>query len=322
VWLIYTQIAPFSGKIGFVICWYIAFVGFFAGVTAMTESRAAVVDKIASAAVHGAAGLVALSLGSVIIYTFVRGFPAFRHLNFFTHTMAGVPSTAPLTQGGIYHAIVGTGIELGIAVVISLPLGLITAIYLTEVGGRLALVVRTIIEAMTALPDLVAGLFIYATLILGLHAIGRTGLAAALALSITMLPIIARSSEVVLRTVPSGLREASAALGSPQWRTVFSVVLPTAKSGLATALILGMARGVGETAPVLITSGASAFFNDNPTKNPMNSLPFFVYDQLRNTGLQPVAISRAYGAASVLLALILLLFVFVRFLARDRSGRR
>lgn len=321
-WLLYTQIVPFSGKVGFVITWYLMFIGFYAGLTALAESRAAVTDRIASAAVHGAAVLVAFTLGSVIIYTFVKGFPAYRHFNFFTSTMGGIPNTAPLTQGGIKHAIVGTGIELGLAVGVSLPLGLITAIYLTEVGGKLANAVRTVIEAMTALPDLVAGLFIYATLIVGAHWLGQTGLAAALALAITMLPIIARSSEVVLRTVPSGLREASAALGAPQWRTVVQVVLPTARSGLATALILGMARGVGETAPVLIASGVSAYWNADPLKNRMNSLPLFVFDQLRNTGLQPVAVSRAYGAASVLLALILLLFVFVRFFARERQAGR
>src|SRR6201999_453991 len=129
---------------------------------------------------------------------------------------SGISPTAPLTQGGIWHAIVGSLIEVGIAVAISLPLGLITAIYLTEVGGRLSRIVRTVIEAMTALPDLIAGLFIYAVLIVGLgHR--RSGLAAALALSITMLPIIARSSEVVLRVVPGGLREASLALGSTRW---------------------------------------------------------------------------------------------------------
>jgi phosphate transport system permease protein len=172
---------------------------------------------------------------------------------------------------------------------------------------------------MTALPDLVAGLFIYTVLIVGLGQ-SRTGLAAALAIAITMLPIIARSSEVVLRVVPGGLREAGFALGASHWQTVRRVILPTARPGLATALILGVARGVGETAPVLITSGASTFFNTNPLKNPMNSLPLFVYSGVRSG--EPAYITRGYGAASVLLAVVILLFVIIRLVARQRMSNR
>jgi phosphate transport system permease protein len=320
VWLLYFKILPFSGKVGFVVCWYLAFVGFYAGLTALNHGKTIVIDRIASAAVHGAAALVALALGSTLLYTFVKGWPAIHHWNFFTKDMSTAAATSPLNQGGVLHALVGSGVELAIAVAVSMPLGLLTAVYLTEVGGRLAVAVRTVIEAMTALPDLVAGLFIYAILIVGLRQ-PRTGLAAALAICITMTPIIARSAEVVLRSVPSGLREASAALGAPQWRSVLSVILPTARAGLGTALILGMARGVGETAPVLITSSASSYFNANPFHEPMNSLPLFIYTSLRTTGGQKEAIARAYGAASLLLAFILVLFVFVRLLARERPGR-
>ncbi len=201
-----------------------------------------------------------------------------------------------------------------------MPLGLITAVYMTEVGGVMAKFVRTVIEAMTALPDLIAGLFIYTVLIVALHE-GRSGIAAALALAVTMLPIIARSSEVVLRVVPGGLREASLALGASRWRTVLSVILPTARPGLGTALILGIARGIGETAPVLITSGASTFFNAKPFNGePMNSLPLFVYTGVRSG--EPNYITRGFGAASVLLAVVLVLFVVIRVLARSRSTSR
>ncbi len=320
VWLLYAQVLPLSGKIGFCLCWYLLFVLFYAGLTALSHPRPVVADRVASAVVHGAAAVVALALGSTLVYTVVKGWPAVHHLNFFTDDMAGVAPTDPLTKGGILHALVGTAVELAIAVAVSLPLGVVTAVYLTEVGGRFSPVVRTVIEAMTALPDLVAGLFIYAVLIVGLGE-GRTGLAAALALSITMLPIIARSSDVVLRGVPGGLREASSALGAPHWRTVLQVVLPTAASGLGTALILGVARGVGETAPVLITSGASSYLHVDPTSQPMNSLPLFIYTQLRNAGGQQDAVARAYGAASLLLAVILVLFVVVRLFARQRTGR-
>ena len=183
-------------------------------------------------------------------------------------------------------------------------------------GSRL---VRTVVEAMTALPEILAGLFVYVTLIVdfglsevwpcGLRGNGgddgadhRAGL------------------EVALRVVPSGLREASSALGASHWKTVRKVVLPSARAGLATATILAIARGIGETAVVLITSGASSFLTFNPTQNPMNSLPLFIYTAY--TTHEPTAIARAFGAASVLLAMVLALFVVVRLLARDKATSR
>jgi phosphate transport system permease protein len=180
--------------------------------------------------------------------------------------------------------------------------------------------VRTVVEAMTALPDILAGLFVYAVLIIALGW-DRSGIAASLALAVTMMPIIARSAEVVLRVVPGGLREASLALGASQWQTVRRVVLPTAKAGLATSLILGIARIAGETAPLLIVSGASSFMNPNPTQEPMNSLPLFIYDAVRRpAGLTIQA--RGYGAATFLLLMVLVLFVVTRFLARDKGPSR
>jgi phosphate transport system permease protein len=171
---------------------------------------------------------------------------------------------------------------------------------------------------MTALPDILAGLFIYTTLIVRLG-VQNSGFAAAMALSVMMLPIIARSSEVVLRVIPGGLREASLALGASRWRTVWRVVLPTARSGLATALILGVARGIGETAPVLLTSGASTFFNVNPFSAPMNSLPLFIFSGFESG--QRVFSDRLWGAAAVLLGLVLILFMAARLAARSRPGR-
>ena len=317
-WIAYDRLLPFSGRFGFLICWYVLFLGLYAAVSALSHPRTEVVDRLVTAGVHGAAGVVFLAVLSTIIYTFAEGRHAIVHLNFFTHDMAGVAPTAPLTQGGISHAITGTLIEIGIAVVISLPLGVGTAVFITEVGGRFARLVRTVVEAMTALPDILAGLFIYTTLIVRLG-VESSGFAAACALSVMMLPIIARSSEVVLRVVPGGLREASLALGASRWRTVWKVVLPTARPGLATALILGIARGIGETAPVLLTSGASTFFNANPFHEPMNSLPLFIFSGFESGETQYA--ERLWGAASVLLAIVLVLFVTARALARSRPGR-
>ncbi len=318
-WLLYTKILPFSGTLGFLVLWYCLFLALFAGATAVGNPSQVVVDRVVGAAIRGAAALVFFALFTSIMFTFVRGFPALTHLNFFTKDMAGVRPTDALSRGGILHAVLGSVIEIGIAIAVTLPLGVGTAIYLNEVGGRFSKVVRTLVEAMTALPSIVAGLFIYTILIVMLG-ISRTGIAAAAAISVMMLPIIARSADVVLRVMPGGLREASLALGASKWQTVRQVVIPTVRSGLATALILGIARGVGETSPVLLTSGASTYTNVNPLQEPMNSLPLYVFSAVRSG--EPEFIARGFGAASVLLALVLILFVITRFLARQKVGKR
>ncbi|MBE7188653.1 MAG: phosphate ABC transporter permease PstA [Jatrophihabitans endophyticus] len=314
-WLLYTQVLPFSGKLGFVLFWYATFIGLYAGVTAISQPLPVVRDRVASALVQGLAAVVLLVLVATVFYTIYRGMPALRHPNFYVQDMSNAGPLDPLTQGGAEAAIIGTLLELAIAIAISLPLGLVTAVYMVEVGGRFSRVVRTVVEAMTAVPDLVAGLFIYAFWLIALHQ-DRSGLAAAFALSITMLPIIARSASVFLRTVPSGLREASAALGAPMWRTVWSVVLPTARPGLATAVILGLARGIGETAPVLIVSTPLSYSEKNPFSSPMNSLSLYAYTFIRAPDSN--SHSRGYGAACLLLGVVIILFVVIRLLARPR----
>ena len=318
VWVLYDQVLPFAGVLGFLVCWYIAFLAFYAALTAMAHPRPLVVDRLAKAVITGGAAIVGLALIFTILYTFIRGWRPLVHLNFYTKDMGGVQPGDSLKRGGVLHAIAGTGIELGIAVAVSLPLGVVAAIYMSEVGAGFAKVVRTVVEAMTALPDLIAGLFVYTTLILALG-LQRSGLAAAIALSITMLPIIARSAELALRVVPGGLREAGVALGATQWRTVWQVVLPTAAPGLATALILAVARAAGETAPLLIANGDSQYLNVNPTSNPMNSLPLFVYKAFKSG--DPAYIQRGFGAASLLLVLVLSAFIILRLIARGPSGR-
>lgn len=318
-WLLYGQILPFSGRIGFTISWYAAFVLLYALLTALTRPRAVVLDRVVSCFVVAAPVLVASALLCTVVVTAWRGLPALLHANFFTHDMGGVRPSDGFTSGGILHAIVGTLVEVAIGVAIALPLGVVTAVYTSEVGGRGARAVRTVIEAMTALPSIVAGLFVYTTLIVGLH-FPSSGLAASLALAVMGLPIMARASDVVLRVVPGGLREASYALGAGRWQTVWRVVLPTARPGLATALILGIARMVGETSPLILTSGASTFFNADPLHNPMNSLPLFVYNAVSSG--EPRFEQRGYAAATVLLLLVLVLFLLARWAARPRRTRR
>jgi phosphate transport system permease protein len=317
--IVYEHLLDGSGTVGFLVVWYLTFLVIYGTVVAMSNPRTLVVDRLVTAALYAAAGLVIFALGTTVVYTFGKGIHAVVHLNFFTKTMAGVSPTAPLTQGGILHAIVGTFIEVGIAIAASVPLGIGTAVYMSEVGGRFSRLVRTVVEAMTALPEILAGLFVYVTLIVG-FGLPKSGIAASAAMSVTMVPIIARAGEVALRVVPNGLREASLALGASQWRTVRKVVLPSARAGLATATILGVARGVGETAVVLITSGSSSFLITNPIGSEMNSLPLFIFTSVKSG--EPLAISRAFGAASVLLAIVLLLFVVTRVLSRDKAVRR
>jgi phosphate transport system permease protein len=271
---------------------------------------------VAATAVHAGAAVVAFALASAVVFTFYRGASALGHANFFTHDMAGVRPSDTFTTGGALAAIVGTLIEVAIAVAIALPLGVITAIYMSEIGGKGARFVRTIVEAMTALPSIVAGLFIY-TVFIKNFGFERSGLMAALALAVMGLPIMARASDVVLRVVPGGLREASYALGAGKLQTVWRVVLPTARPGLATALILGIARMVGETSPLILTSGASTFVNWNPLHNPMNSLPLYIYNAIRSG--EPRYAVRGYAAAVVLLTIVLVLFLIARFVARERK---
>ncbi|GAB7006292.1 phosphate ABC transporter permease PstA [Nocardioides sp. AN3] len=317
-WLFYGEILPFSGALGFVVSWYVVFIVFYAGLTALTRPWAVVVDRIVTCFVVAAPVLVVSALLCTVVVTVARGLPALVHPNFFTQDMAGVRPSDSFDHGGILHAIAGTLIEVGIGVAIALPLGLVTAVYMSEVGGRGSRVVRTVIEAMTALPSIVAGLFVYTTLIVGLH-FPSSGFAAALALAVMGLPIMARASDVVLRVVPGGLREASYALGAGRWQTVWRVVLPTARPGLATALILGIARMVGETSPLILTSGASTFFNADPLHNPMNSLPLFVYNAVSSG--EPAFEQRGYAAATALLVLVLVLFLLARWAARPRKSR-
>ena len=318
VWVVYENILAFSGIVGFVMCWWLVYLAFYAGVSALANPLPVVVDRVAGGIVTTGAAIVGGVLAWVIVYVFIKGFPAYRHLNFFTQNMAGVRQTDPLTKGGIWFAIVGSAEQVAIATVIALPLGIGTAIYLSEVGGSVAKVVRTVVEAMTALPDILAGLFIYTLLIIGLHW-SKNGIAVGLALAVTMTPIVARSAEVVLRVVPGGLREASLALGASVWQTIWRVVLPTARSGLATSVILGIARVAGESAPLLIVSGYTTFWNSNPIDSqPQNSLPLFIITNIRSP--EKTAITRGYGAAAVLLTLVLILFVAARLAARDRVG--
>lgn len=318
-WIVYSQLLPFSGKTGFLVFWYVTFIAFYALLTSLTRPKAVVIDRVVTTVVVAAPTIILAALIWMVFSTVTKGLDALTHVNFFTQDMSGVRPDDPFDMGGILHAMAGTLIQVTIAVLIAMPLGVLTAVFMSEIGGPGSKLVRTVVEAMTALPSIVAGLFIYTVLIVGLH-YPSSGFAAALALSVMGLPIMARASDVVLRVVPGGLREASYALGAGKWETVWRVVLPTARPGLATALILGVARMVGETSPLLLTSGATSFLNANPTEGAMNSLPLYIYSAMSSG--QPAYEVRGYAAATVLLALVLCLFLLARYVARPRSTKR
>ncbi len=314
--LLFGWFTPLQGAVGWALFAYLLFLAFYALLISMSSHRLFVVDRLMTVVLYSAGFVLIASLVFVVVFTIGRGQTALLNGNFFVETMQLAGPLDPLTVGGIRHAIVGTLIQISIALVITVPLGITTAIFLNEIGGKFARFVRTISDSMTALPSIVAGLFIYAVLLV--LDTQRSGFAAATAISVMMLPIIIRAADVVLRLVPGTLREASLALGSSKWETVRHVVLPTSRSGLVTSVILGTARGIGETSPVLLTSGITANFNANPFDGPMISLPLQVFDLVKSP--EPNMIARGFGTATVLLLVVLALFTAARIFGGRGPG--
>jgi len=275
------------------------------------STKRRVTNAVACGALWFTLVLALLPLVAVLSYTLSRGLSGL-DISFLTHSMKGV---GPLdANGGAYHAIVGTLQQVGIASLLAVPLGLAVAIYIVEIGeGRLASVIRFFIDVMTGIPSIVAGLFIFAFWVVGLGR-GFSGFAAGLALSILMLPIVVRSIEEMLRLVPNELREASYALGVPKWRTILSVVLPSAASGIITGIVLAVARVTGETAPLLLTAFGYDAIRQSPFEGPQSSLPLYVYSQASSAF--DVAVDRAWAAALTLILVVLLLTAVARLLSR------
>jgi phosphate transport system permease protein len=306
-----TQIAPITGGIAFFVVWYILFVGLYALLVSIDDTKTFVVDRIVSVIVTSVAVLLFSVLVFVIVFVVGRGAIALPFVNFYLQDMQEAGPLDPISKGGVVHAIAGSLIQISIALAITIPLGLAAAVYLNEIPGRFSRFVRTIVEAMTALPSIVAGLFIFATAIL-MFGVPKSGFAASLAISVMMLPIMIRSADVVLRLVPQTLKEASIGLGASQWKTVWNVVLPTSRSGLTTSIILATARGIGETSPVLLTSGFTAGLNVNPLADPMVSLPLAIFQFVKSP--EPTMIARGFGTAAVLMVVVLTLFIAARWI--------
>jgi phosphate transport system permease protein len=318
VWVLYERVLPFTGVIGFWVSWYVVFLILYSVMARMQWDRLDARNRLAAVA-FATAGVVAfIIVVEQVGYTLVRGSNAVMHVNFWTQSQESVGPSSPMSVGGVLNSIVGSAEELGLSTLLSVPLGITAALFLSEIGGGLARVTRTIVEAMTALPDLVSGLFVYIVLVLSVG-YQVCGFCASVAIAITMMPIVARASEVVLRIVPGTLKEASYALGSSQWRTVWSVILPTARSGLATAVVLAMARGIGETAPVLLVAGFTKDMNANAFSGPMSSLPLFIYNAVHVFGT-PAYDERGFGAGFVLVVVVLALFTLARRLGGSAPG--
>jgi phosphate transport system permease protein len=269
------------------------------------------VNRVATTGLALGAVVALIPLVGVLAYTVSKGLGVING-DFLTTTMRGV---GPLdTNGGIYHSIVGTIEQVLIASLIAVPLGIVAAVYVVEYGrGRLAAAVRFLIDVMTGIPSIVAGLFIFAFWVLALHQ-GFSGFAAGMSLAVLMLPVVARASEEMLKLVPDELREASYALGVPKWRTVLSVVLPVASAGITTGVVLAVARVTGETAPLLLTAFGFDSVNYNPFSGAQSALPLYVYGEA--TSAFKVAVDRAWGAALVLILFVVVLSVIARLLTR------
>lgn len=308
---------PFAGQAEFVIVATLAVIAAVAGMSWRVEGRRRAVNRLVTVGTVSAFALAVLPLGAVLGYTISRGLKRLSP-NFLTHSMAGV---GPLDSGGgAYHAIIGTLEQVGLATLMAVPLGLLVSIYITEYGhGQLARSLRFFIDVMTGVPSIVAGLFIFAFWVLALRR-GFSGFAAALSLAILMLPVVVRTAEEMIRLVPNTLREASYALGVQKWRTIVSVVLPTALTGITTGILLAIARVTGETAPLLLTASGNSFIHTNPISGPQSALPLLVFQQTQSAF--DVAIDRAWAGALTLIAIVVLLYVTARLLTRRNTLAR
>jgi phosphate transport system permease protein len=317
VWVLFYQFTLLAGAFGFLVFWYGSFLGLYWAVTAMILDRRAATDRVVSTLLTTAAVVVLGIVVFIFLWVTWKGAGHLR-LNFFTKDFSHFEPADPnvLQKVGVLHAIVGTFEQVGIAAAIAVPVAVTTAVFLNEVKGRGVRLVRTVITAMSGLPSIVAGVFVYSMLV-ETRLAHFSGILASLALFILMLPSVTRTTEEVLRIVPGGLREASLALGASEFRTVWSVVLPTARSGMITASLLGIAIAVGETAPLLYTAFGNNLLNANPVHGAQQALPLLLlhFVQTPNGAL----VDLAYATAFILLALVLILFVLARVLGRQRA---
>jgi phosphate transport system permease protein len=276
------------------------------------ENRRAALDRLMTGLVWSSFGIAVLPLVWLIYVVVREGLQAIS-MEFLTYSMRGVTGDE---QGGVYHALIGTLLITVAATLISVPIGVLTAIYLIEYGGnsRLARWITFLVDVMTGIPSIVAGLFALALVVLFFGPAYRMGLGGSIALSLLMIPTVVRSSEEMFRLVPMDLREASYALGVPKWRTILKVVVPTAIGGVITGVVLAISRVIGETAPLLVVAGATDGVNFNLFDGRMTTLPVFIYSQYAQS--TPAGYQRAWGGALVLIAIVMVLNLGARLIGK------
>jgi phosphate transport system permease protein len=287
----------------------------------LVENRRSATDKLVTGLVWTAFAVAVIPL-IWLVYTVVSKGAATLSPEFLTYSMRSVTGDE---QGGLYHALMGTLIVTGIAAVISIPIGIMTAIYLIEYGkgNRLAKTITFLVDVMTGIPSIVAGLFAFALFTLLVGPGTRFGFGGGVALSLLMIPTVVRSTEEMLKLVPDDLREAAYALGVPKWRTITKMVLPTAIGGIITGVVLSISRVIGETAPLLVASGFNPNLNTNAfDDSPMMTVPVFIYTQLSEATAKGV--EYAWGGALVLFILVMVLNLIARIVGTifaPKTGR-
>lgn len=305
-------VTPVSGTAGTLLVAVLLFAVIQTAWSFSVEGRRHAKDRLATTFIYASFVLAFIPLVAVLSTVVVKGITAFNGA-FLTHSMRNVDLAKP--GGGVYHALIGTIEQVGIAAVLGIPIGILVAIYLVEYGarGQLARAISFFIDVMTGVPSIVAGLFVYTGFVLTLG-FERSGIAGSLALAILMIPVVVRSSEEMLKLVPAELRESAYALGVPKYRTILRIVLPTALGGIITGALLAIARVAGETAPLLLTTFLSQSINTNPFTAPQASVPTFIWDQI-SSGTN-ASIDRAWAGAMTLILLVMLLNIVARLIAR------
>lgn len=310
-------VTPMKGKLAIFVVFFLVYMLMTSSIKGFQLGSAAAKDALVNSLVAFGAIVTVIPIASILFTVVQKGLPGIS-LNLFVSDMSMATPTDPLNNGGLLHAITGTLALVTLALIMSVPIGILTALYLTEIKGKFTAPIRFLVQAMSGVPSIVAGLFILSAI---LYPITKSfsGFMGALALTILMIPTIARTSEEVLNLIPNDLREAGVALGGTQWRTVAMIVLPAAKSGLITAVILGVARIAGETAPLLLLTGGGDKVNANAFSGPLGSLPYYIWKSF-NAG-SPEALTRAWAGLLVLVGLVLVLFTFARYLGSKKSSK-
>jgi phosphate transport system permease protein len=306
-----------SGKLGMFASFVFIFVAINSGRSYLQFGSAMAKDSLVNILVAVGTFLTLIPIVSILFEVFSKGYKGL-YPGLFYRDMALNSPNDPANVGGLGHAIIGTLILVSIALIISVPVGILTALYLTEIKGNLSRPIRFLVQAMSGVPSIVAGLFILSAILYPITK-NNSAILGSLSLAILMIPTVARTAEEVLNLIPNDLREAGVALGGTQWRTVAMIVVPAAKSGLLTAVILGIARIAGETAPILLLAGGGDRYNFNPLNGPMGSLPHFIWNSFRNG--TPESIARAWTGLLVLLVIVFVLFAIARFFGNRKVGK-